>query len=179
MGQRFKIERELSAEDRKAFDSFLEDERPTIPEAHEWVIAHGYQEVSRSAVYGYMVSAEGRLNDLRSISEGVNAWIGVARDSGAVGFTEAALMDLASKLMQMLSEMKQDGKDPDILLKISLALSNVTRSGQMLAALRAAERKQAREEAAEAMQKALRGKVGQKRSITDADIAEVTKEVFG
>ena len=179
MGQRFKIERELSTEDRKAFDRFLSDERPTTDEAWEWVIAHGYTQVSRSAVYGYKFSTEEQLNDLRAISEGVNAWIDVARESGAVGFSEAALMTLARKLMEMLFEMKQEGQDPDILLKISLALSNVTKSGQTLTAIRAAERKQAREEAAEAMQKVLRGKVGQKRSITDQDIAEARNAIFG
>jgi hypothetical protein len=180
MGQRFRVEREMTPEDRKSFDDFLRDRRPTVDEAWEFVVGLGYTGVSRSAVYGYMVSNEDQLNDLRSAAEGAKAWADVAKESGAVAFNEAALANLSQRFMQMIFDMGKAGEvDPKAMIDTALGLQRLSRSNATLTSIRETERKRAREEAAEAVTKALQGKVASKKAITDDDIAEVRKAVFG
>lgn len=155
MGQRFKVERDMTPEDRKSFDDYLRSARPTVDEAYEHVLALGYTKISRSAVYGYMVSNEDQLNDLRAAAEGAKAWVDVARESGATGFGEAALTMLSQRVMQMNLEMQQSGEvDRSTVMDLALALQRITRSNATMTAIREVERKRAQEEAAAAISKA-------------------------
>jgi len=182
MPGKFKVDVVLagaSEEDRAAYIELERRKDLTVDDLWAWFTERGLK-VGRVAVWKHRRSMEEDLKDLRAAAESSRAWVQVARDSGAVAFSEAAVTKLSRELMETLFKIQQDeDSDPDLLVKLSVALKNATGTQQTLADIRADERKQAREEAAAAAAAAMTTAQKQKRAITDDDIAEVRKAVFG
>ena len=167
----------MTTEDRTAFDAFLIARRPTVDEATEWSQAKGYT-IPRSCIYGYMAA-----QSMRACAEASAAMVVAANENNPEALGTAARLLVKQRVFEGLQagvENKEfslgDVKDA------AAALKSAAQSEAVEAAIRANERKLAKEEAAEAAEKALRelqAKSGQRKTITDEDIAEVRKAVFG
>ena len=171
-GKPFKVDELLKddPEDREAFEAYARVPGRTVDECHEWLLAKGYN-VQRWAVGTWKKEATERWAAERLA--GSTGLAGVLKSAIAGDFNDvatAAKMMLTSTVLEQVTQLQTEGQiDP-------LDVQRWTRS---LANLVGTEEKQRRMLAEKFDRETAKRTGPEKRALTQSDIDEVRKAVFG
>jgi hypothetical protein len=166
VSQHFKVHELLDRKELDELEAFAREPARTVDECHEWLQVRGYT-LSRTAVFRWLHSF--RTEDrFRTSAEMTNSIIETAKREGVVALNDANVLSLSVKLQEKLLQLASDDATPaKELLAVSMALKNVVATKTEIE-----EQKSRFDEAAKKL-------LGKKREISQSDIDEVRKAVFG
>jgi hypothetical protein len=169
MSHHFRVHEQLSRVELDALESFCREPGRTVDEVVERLAAGGHA-LSRGAVWRW--KREFDLTDrFHASSETARALMDAAKSGGAVAISDAATLRLSQILFEQLVSMDADPEaeiDTKQLWQISMALRNSIGSVGAV-----------RKMLAEKFETETKKLLGSRREITDQDIADVRKAVFG
>ncbi|MGB7156690.1 MAG: phage protein Gp27 family protein [Tepidisphaeraceae bacterium] len=127
MPRHFKVEDELSAEDLEALKQFARDPSKTYDNLHEWVQAHGYVNISRTAVGNWRQKFGEELIAERMQASGgmARAMIEAAKESGGLAVPDAAILAVAQRIFEAASKAGGDEDEAASLNKMALGLQRL------------------------------------------------------
>lgn len=164
----------MTPEDRKAFEAFVLETLPKGLKAVEWALAHGYR-IHKSCVYGYMKKIK-VLDDMRRCAD---ASASLVADADSGDLVDATRRLMRQRLFETLYAGVKKGEFAAKDIKdLTAAEKNIVQREEIDLAIRETERKRLKEETAEQM-KTLKDKSQAGGTITDADLEEVGKKIFG
>jgi hypothetical protein len=167
MAQHHKVESDLTAEHLEQLKSYVREKNytRTTDDCHTWTLGHGYT-IGRTAVGNWL--AKFRIEDSqRASGELARTLIDAAKQEGTVAISDAATLQLSQMVFTQLLQMQARGDvDTKELFGVSMALKNVIGAKKQVDELRGKFDEKAKALVA-------------KRSITQDDIDEVRKAVFG
>jgi len=176
MSRKFKVDEllaELSDDQVAEYEALLRQPASTIDDLLEWFGGHGCK-ISRGAVWKHRKNFDQTLEDVRQSAEMARAFAQVARESGVTDMNDAIIGRFQQLQMQWAFGQLDGGElDAEDLERFAKSMNQ---------AATAAERNENLRDRFEAAMKAVQAKAEQregKRAITDDDIAEVRKAVFG
>jgi hypothetical protein len=177
MPSQFKIDELLKdhAEDREEFEKYARDPGRSIDELENWLASHGYV-VSRGAVWNWKQEFDKQVMAERfsRSSELARAIKGAVSSNDFEAVADAAAMQLTQVVFEQAAKLEQDGElDPLDVQRMTRSLANLVGSKQKLIAMLAEKFDK------EASKLVAAANGAQKRQITQADIDEVRKAVFG
>lgn len=152
----WKIETDLTADELEQLRAFLRERRRTVDEAHEWLLARGYT-ISRSAVGGWLAKerAESAAEAMRHSSSISRAMMDAARDEGALGVQDVAVLQLGNAITETLIDLQAGGTlDVEQLATLALAAQRVTYSKRQIETVRSKVREELKAEQEAALAKA-------------------------
>lgn len=178
MSRKFKVDEllaapEVSDDERSEYQALLRQPAATIDDLLAWFEAKGFQ-VSRGAVWKHRKNFEETLNDVRQSAEMARAFAQVAKEAGVTGMNDA-IMGRFQQLQMQWAFAQLDGGElsPEDMERFAKSMNQ---------AAAAAERNENLRERFDAAMRAIQEKTEHregKRAITDEDIAQVRKAVFG
>ena len=166
MSQHFKVHDLLSRAELDELEAFAREPGRTIDECHEWLQAHGFT-ISRTAVFRWFRNfrSEDRFRTSQELAKNL---VETAKREGTIAVNDANTLLLSSMLQNKLLQLEsQEDAPTKELWGVSMALKNVVATKTEVE-----EQKGRFDQAAKAL-------LGKKREITQADIDEVRKAVFG
>lgn len=176
MSRHFKIQDTLNELEFHEYSALLKRlPPPTVDECLEWLIAKGYK-VSRTAVWTHKKNFDQSLDSLRASAEMAKTFSQVAKESGLVGMTDATLQRVTQLQMEWAFSQANGGDlTAEDLERFAKSMNQLISAAQRNEDLRkrfddAIKVLQAKTETAAA---------GAKGGISDADIAEARKAIFG
>lgn len=172
MATPFKVHELLKdhGEDLAELETFARDPGRTIDECHTWLLAKGYV-LSRSAVGTWKQSFDAQVMQERfsRSSELARAIKGAVSGGDFEAVADAAAMQLTQVVFEQAAKLEQDGElDPLDVQRMTRSLANLVGSKAKLI-----------EMLSQKFEKESSRLVAQKRQITQDDLDEVKKAIFG
>lgn len=160
---------ELTTPEVEEYQAILRQPAATIDDLLEWFADKGCK-ISRGAVWKHRRNFEEQTESLRRSAEMARAFVDVAKDESIESISDAALFRLSQVLMEQSMLLDAEGDiDPKDLVNMTKAIRNLIGGKKDIEDLR---------ERFDKATKAMQNKAG-KSAITDEDIDEVRKKVFG
>jgi hypothetical protein len=168
-----KIDRLLSAEDRKQYLKLAVDPRSTVPLLRAWLLEHGAS-VRPQAIRRHRDRYLAEYGKVERAAQQANIVVQIAREEGIAGLSEVALVHLEQVLMQQFTLAMDEKKrlEAGALSEMSKSLATVMSTRETAEAIRRENEAQKRKAAEEAERLARRG-------VSGADIAARVKEILG
>lgn len=161
-------------DDLAAFEAFARPPGRTVDECHQWLLERGYT-LSRSAVASWKASFTARCLQERfsRSSELASALTSAAAGGGFEEVATAAKMQLTNVVLEQVSCLEQDGKiDPLDIQRMTRSLANLVNTEER-------QRKMMAEKFDREVAAKQAGREPSRRGLTQEDIDEVRKAVFG
>lgn len=120
--QPYKVEQQISAEDRAELEQLARDEGVTATAIHQWLQAKGY-DVSYRGTARWTADFRERLEQLRHAKEMASQFADLARASGG-DLDDTMVARLQQLMTEKLMGVEAEGLDAGTLMKLSVALQN-------------------------------------------------------
>jgi hypothetical protein len=176
MSRKYKVDEllaELTAEEVEEYKAILRQPAATIDDLMEWFAGKDCK-VSRGAVWKHRRNYQDVLDGVKQSAELARAFGQVVRETGVTGMNDA-IMGRFQQLQMEWAFTQLDGGalSPEDLERFAKSMNQAASAAQRNEDLR-----ERFESAMKAIQARAEGRAG-KSAITDDDIAEVRKAVFG
>jgi hypothetical protein len=137
MAAKFRVHELLSRQELDKLEAYCREPGRTVDQVRDWILALGYTEISRGAVWNWKKEFES-IDRFRASNEVARSMVEAAKSGGTVAISDAATLQLSQMIFEQMLTAQSEGqvKTKD-LFGLSMALKNVVTGKRHLEKLRA------------------------------------------
>jgi hypothetical protein len=129
----FKVDHQLTPDDRAAYEAKLLDPRQTVNLLHAWLKEKGYTGISRTAVHRHRRRFELDVKGIRRDAAVANQFAVIARAQGGAALAEAGQFRFEQMFLEELFRMKKsDRRSAKEWVELGTALNKLLSNRQLM-----------------------------------------------